>query len=68
MDFNAGATDRADRDGQSQTLEERKIHMDVEAFRLERGETIGDGLEAFSCGVEKIQALPQAEVAQVVGT
>jgi len=42
--------------------------MDVEALRLEAGETVCDGLELFADRIEMIEAFLQAEVAQVVGT
>jgi len=42
--------------------------MDVEALRLEIGETVGDGLEPLADGIEMIESFLQAEVAQVVGT
>ena len=41
--------------------------MDIEALGLETGEAVGDGLELFARGVEMIQPLLQAEVAQIVG-
>src|SRR6202022_776465 len=49
-------------------LQQRKVPMHVEALRLEAGETVRDGLEPFADGIEMIEALLQAEVAQVVGT
>jgi hypothetical protein len=42
--------------------------VDIQALCLEAGETIGDGLEFLSHGVEMIEPLLQAEVAQIVGT
>lgn len=42
--------------------------MDVEALRLETGEAARDDLEAFTHGVQVIQPLLQAKIAQVVGT
>jgi hypothetical protein len=41
--------------------------MHVEALRLEAGETVRNGLESFTHGIEVIQSFPQAEVVQVVG-
>ena len=67
MDLDSGITDRTDGEGQGQSLEQRKIHVNVEAFRLEAGEAIGDGLELWAHGVEMIEPFFQAEVAQVVG-
>src|SRR5438552_7827479 len=42
--------------------------MDIQALRLEAGETVGDGLEPFPYGIEMVKAFLQAEVAQIVGT
>lgn len=42
--------------------------MDVETPGLEGGETVRDGLEFLADGIERIEPLLQAEVAQVVGT
>ena len=67
VDFDAGIADRADGDGQGDPLQQREVHMDVEALRLEAGEAVGDGLEPFAHGIEMIEAFLQAEVAQVVG-
>ena len=41
--------------------------MDVEALGLKAGKAIRDGLESFAHRVEMVEALFQAEVAQVVG-
>ena len=41
--------------------------MDVQRLGLETGEAVGDGLELFARGVEMVQPLLQAEVAQIVG-
>jgi hypothetical protein len=54
-------------DWQCEALQERKVHMDVQALGLEAGEAVGDGLEPLADGVEMIQSFLQAEVAQVVG-
>ena len=67
MDFDAWKTDRADGDGQSDSLKQGKVHINVEGLRLEAGETAGDDLEPFTDGVEMIESLFQAEVVQVVG-
>ena len=67
VDLDSGIADRADGDRQGEPLEERKVHVDVEALGLETGEAIGDGLESFAHGVEVIEPLLQAEVAQIVG-
>ena len=67
LDSDAGITDRADGDGQGDALQQREIHMDVEALSLETGEAIGDGLEALAYGIEMVEAFAQTEVAQIVG-
>ena len=67
MDFDAWITDRADGDGQSDSLKQRKVHMNVEGLGLETGEAVGDDVEPFTDSVEMFEPLVQAEVAQVVG-
>src|SRR3954451_15416727 len=67
VDFDAGITDGGDIDGQSDPLQERKVHVDIEALRLEFREAVRDGLELFANGIEVIESFLQAEVAQVVG-
>ena len=41
--------------------------MDVEAFRLESGETVSNDLEFLPHRIQMIESFLQAEVAQVVG-
>ena len=67
MKFDAGITDCADGDGQSDPLQQGKVHMNVAALGLEAGEAISDDLEPFADGVEMIESFLQCEVAQVVG-
>lgn len=67
MEFDSGISDRPDGDGQSQALEQREIDMDVQALRLEVGKAVRDGLEFLAHRIQVIQALLEAEVAQVVG-
>src|SRR5437899_9377328 len=67
MDFNAGITDRTNGDGQSDPLQQGKVHMYIQALRLEAGEAVCDGLESLADGIEMIEPFLQAEVAQVVG-
>jgi hypothetical protein len=55
VDFDAGITHRADGDRQGQTLQQCKVHVDIEALRLETGKTIGDGLKPLSHRVEVIE-------------
>jgi hypothetical protein len=66
VDFDAGIAHRADGDGKSDSLEQGKIHMHVEALRLKAGKAIGDGLKLFPHRVEVIQPFAEAEVAQIV--
>jgi hypothetical protein len=67
MDLDAGVAHRTNDDRQGEPLEEWEVHMNVEAFGLETGEPVGDGLEPFAHGVEMIETLFQAEVAQIIG-
>jgi uncharacterized protein YlzI (FlbEa/FlbD family) len=41
--------------------------MDVEPLGLAIGETIGNDLESLAHSIQVIEALPQAEIAQIVG-
>ena len=66
MELDAGIADRADGDGEGETLQQREVNMDVEPLRLEAGEAICDGLEPLAHGVEMIQSLPELEVGEVV--
>ena len=43
MELDAGIADRADGDGEGETLQQREVNMDVEPLRLEAGEAICDG-------------------------
>jgi hypothetical protein len=67
MDFDAGIANRTDGDGKGDFLQQGKVHMHVEALRLEGGETVRDGLEARTHRSEMIQTFPQAEVVPVIG-
>ena len=66
MDFDAGIADRADGDGQSNPLQERKVDVDIEPLRLETGKTVGDGLERLTDRIEMVQRLLETKVAEVV--
>jgi len=68
VDFDAGVADRPYSNGQGDPLQERKVHRDIEALRLEGGEAVRDGLKALADGVQMVESFLQAEVAQVVGT
>ena len=67
MDFDARIADRADGDGQSNPLQERKVDVDVEPLGLESGETVGDGLEGLTDRIEMVQPFLETEVGEVVG-
>ena len=67
VDFDAGIADRADGDGQSNPLQERKVDVDIEPLRLEAGETVGDGLERLTDCIEMVQPFLETEVAEVIG-
>src|SRR6266849_3093321 len=49
------------------SLEERKVHMDIEALSLETSEAVSDGLKSCAYGVEMIEPFLQTKVAQVIG-
>ena len=66
VDFDAGIADRADGDGQSNPLQERKVDVDIEPLRLEARETVGDGLERLTDCIEMVQAFLETKVAEVV--
>ena len=66
VDFDAGMANRADGDGQSNPLQERKVDVDIEPLRLEARETVGDGLERLTDCIEMVQAFLETKVAEVV--
>jgi hypothetical protein len=66
VDFDAGIADRADGDGQSNPLQERKVDVDIEPLRLEARETVGDVLEHLTDCIEMVQAFLETKVAEVV--
>ena len=68
MDFDARVTDRPNGDGQGDSLQQREVHVDVEALRLEARETVRDGPKLPADRIEVIESLFQTEVAQVIGT
>ena len=68
MDLDSGIADRTDGDRQSDSLQQGKVHVDVEALRLKAGEAVCDGLKSLPHRVEMIEPFLQAEVAQIVGT
>jgi hypothetical protein len=43
--------------GKASRWKQRKIHVDIEALRLERGETVRDVLD-FTHGFERVQSFP----------
>ena len=46
VDLDAEVTNRSNRDGQRQALEQREVDVNLEALGLEAGETVGNGLES----------------------
>src|SRR4249920_1282907 len=66
MQLDAGIADRADGDGEGETLQQREVDVDVEPLRLEAGEAICDGLEPLAHGMEMIQSLPEMEISEIV--
>jgi len=68
MDFDAGIADRTDGNRQGQALQQREVHMDIEALSLEAGETVRDGLEPLAHRIEMIQPFLQPEIVQIIGT
>ena len=67
VDLDTGIADRTGSDRQGKPLQQWELHVHVEAFRLKTSKVIRNGVEAFSHGVEMIETLLQAEIAQVVG-
>jgi hypothetical protein len=47
MYFDTGIADRTDGNRQSQSLEQREVHMDVKAQRLKAGETVRDPCKSY---------------------
>jgi len=67
VDSNAGVANGPDGEGQSDALQQRKVHVNVEPLSLAAGEAVGDDLKLVPDGLHMVQALFQAEVTQVVG-
>ena len=67
LDFDSRIADRADSDGQSQPLQQGKVHMDIETLSLETGESVRDDLESLPHRIQMVESLLQTEVAQIVG-
>ena len=68
MDFNSRDPSLATDNGQSQTLEERKIDMDLEALSLKGAKAIDDGPEFGAHRSPMLDALLQEEVLEVIAT
>ena len=68
MDFDSGDLGLAGDDGESQTLEEREIDMDLESLRLKRGEAVRDGEEFCADGGQMLNSLFKQEIFQVIAT
>src|ERR1700740_3517574 len=67
MDLDAGIAPRAFGDRQREALQQRKVHVNVEALGWVGGEAAGDGLERLPDRLEIFQALLETEVPDVVG-
>src|SRR5262245_31641420 len=67
VDLDAGITDRAFGDRQSNALQQRKVDVHVEPLGLIRGKATSDGLELLTDRFEVVQALLQAEVLEAIG-
>ena len=67
MQLDTGIADRADGDGEGETLRQLEVDMDIEPLCLAAGEAICDGLEPLAHGMEMIQSLPEMEIGEVVG-
>src|ERR1700724_3464699 len=50
LDLNAGDFGVSRRDGQSQTLEQREVNVDVQCLGLELSETVGHGSQSLTDG------------------
>jgi hypothetical protein len=66
VELDAGIAHPAEGDGQSESLQERKVGMDIEPLRVGAGEAVGDGQKLLADGVEIVQALLEAEILEVV--
>ena len=53
-------------DGQSQTLEQGKVDVDIQSLGLEPSETVSDSSQSLTDGFQVIQGFFQSEVFQVV--
>ena len=66
MDFDAGELRGPGGDGQSQTLQKRKVDVNVEALGLEAGETVRDLKELPPHRLQVAQAFLQPKVGEIV--
>src|SRR6266478_7456785 len=66
VDFNARDFGVSRGDGQSETLEEGKVDVDIESLGLKLSETIGNGCQGLANGTQVIQGFFQSEVIEVV--
>jgi hypothetical protein len=67
VDLDSRVADGADGDRQGDTLEERKVDVDVEPLGLKACEPTDDGLEFVTDCIEVVQAFVEAKVVKVVG-
>src|SRR6266851_8432716 len=66
LDLDARDADVSRGDGQSQTLEQGKVDVDIQSLGLEFSETIGDGGQSLTDGFQVVQRFFQTEVFQVI--
>src|SRR5712692_6882480 len=55
LDLNAGDFGVSRRNGQSQTLEQREVNVDVQSLGLELSETVGHGSQSLTDGFSVMQ-------------
>lgn len=68
VDFNSWDFGMAGDDGESQTLEQREIDVDLKGFRLKGGEAVDNGQEFGAYGCQMLDSLFEEEVLQVIAT
>jgi hypothetical protein len=62
VDFDSGILCAANADGQRQSLQQREVHVRIQALSLEGGEAVGDAEEFLAHGGQVFQTFLQAEV------
>lgn len=67
LNLDAGDRGGADLNRPRQTLEQRKVHVDIEPLGLVVGEAAGDGQKLLAHGPEVLEPFLQVEIREVVG-